>query len=100
VFLHLIRLRVVPGGGGAPEYPYLTGDAGGRLAQCPEVKRRPVFVSGRIAEVAIGIPCRGFEVRDGSWTFVKGSYEIAVGRSITGRRLTATTKVGSGTSPP
>jgi beta-glucosidase len=29
----------------------------------------------------------------GAWTFVKGSYEIQLGRSISDRRLTATINV-------
>ncbi|MGW1601644.1 hypothetical protein [Streptomyces eurythermus] len=38
------------------------------------------------------MPRRAVESWDGTtkaWVFVKGSYEISAGRSITGRRLTA-----------
>jgi beta-glucosidase len=54
---------------------------------------------GESAEVTVEIPRRAFETwtggegAEGSWSFVKGSYEIQVGRSITDRRLTATINV-------
>ncbi|MEU9477843.1 glycoside hydrolase family 3 C-terminal domain-containing protein [Streptomyces sp. NPDC048191] len=47
---------------------------------------------GESAEVTVALPRRAFEVWDekaNAWAFVKGSYEIAAGRSITDRRLTA-----------
>ncbi|NEC89380.1 glycoside hydrolase family 3 C-terminal domain-containing protein [Streptomyces sp. SID12501] len=47
---------------------------------------------GETAEVTLELPRRAFEIWDESanaWAFVKGSYEIQVGRSITDRRLTA-----------
>ncbi|MFG2277613.1 beta-glucosidase [Streptomyces asoensis] len=47
---------------------------------------------GESAEVTVEIPARAFEVWDEAdhrWSFVKGSYEIQVGRSITDRRITA-----------
>ncbi|MEV6111560.1 glycoside hydrolase family 3 C-terminal domain-containing protein [Streptomyces sp. NPDC052109] len=46
---------------------------------------------GESVEVTIALPRRAFEIWDekaNGWAFVKGSYEIAVGRSITDRRLT------------
>ncbi|MGY1501197.1 beta-glucosidase [Streptomyces sp. QTS52] len=49
-------------------------------------------VPGETVEVALELPRRVFEIWDESangWAFVKGSYEIQVGRSITDRRLTA-----------
>ncbi|MET7455457.1 glycoside hydrolase family 3 C-terminal domain-containing protein [Streptomyces sp. NPDC005574] len=51
---------------------------------------------GERVEVTVELPRRAFEIWDettNSWSFVKGSYEIQVGRSITDRRLTATTNV-------
>jgi beta-glucosidase len=51
---------------------------------------------GETAEAVVEIPRRAFEVWDeatNSWSFVKGSYEIQVSRSITDRRLTATINV-------
>ncbi|MGW2420231.1 glycoside hydrolase family 3 protein [Streptomyces sp. NPDC001709] len=47
---------------------------------------------GESVEVTVTLPRRTFEVWDEkakAWTFVKGSYEIAAGRSIADRRLTA-----------
>jgi beta-glucosidase len=44
----------------------------------------------------VELPRRAFEIWDektNSWSSVKGSYEIQVGRSITDRRLTATINV-------
>ncbi|MCF1598827.1 glycoside hydrolase family 3 protein [Streptomyces muensis] len=52
--------------------------------------------SGETAEAVIEIPRRAFETWDettNSWTFVKGSYEIQVSRSIADRRVTATINV-------
>ncbi|NNN33527.1 glycosyl hydrolase [Streptomyces sp. S3(2020)] len=54
---------------------------------------------GESVQVTVEIPRRAFEQwtggegAEGSWSFVKGSYEIQVGRSITDRRLTATINV-------
>ncbi|WP_221342150.1 beta-glucosidase family protein [Streptomyces paradoxus] len=51
---------------------------------------------GAGAEATVELPRRAFEIWDeatGSWSFVKGSYEIQVGRSITDRRITATINV-------
>ncbi|MGI5375109.1 glycoside hydrolase family 3 protein [Streptomyces sp. CA-251387] len=51
---------------------------------------------GETAEAVIEIPRRAFETWDektNAWTFVKGSYEIQVGRSIADRRVTATINV-------
>ncbi len=51
---------------------------------------------GETAEAMIDIPRRAFETWDettNAWTFVKGSYEIQVSRSITDRRVTATINV-------
>lgn len=47
---------------------------------------------GERAEVTVELPRRAFEVWDestGSWAFVKGSYELGIGRSIADRRITA-----------
>jgi beta-glucosidase len=51
---------------------------------------------GESVETTVELPRRAFEVwdeKEGSWSFVKGSYEIQVSRSITDRRLTATINV-------
>ncbi|MFB6845193.1 glycoside hydrolase family 3 protein [Streptomyces sp. NPDC056373] len=51
---------------------------------------------GDSVEATVELPRRAFEIWDeatGSWSFVKGSYEIQVGRSITDRRITATINV-------
>lgn len=51
---------------------------------------------GETAEAVIDIPRRAFETWDettNSWTFVKGSYEIQVSRSIADRGVTATINV-------
>ncbi|GGL68013.1 beta-glucosidase [Streptomyces fumigatiscleroticus] len=51
---------------------------------------------GERVEATVELPGRAFEVWDettGSWSFVKGSYELQVGRSITDRRITATINV-------
>ncbi|GAA2245261.1 hypothetical protein GCM10010104_47110 [Streptomyces indiaensis] len=51
---------------------------------------------GESAEATVDLRRRAFEIWDeatGSWSFVKGSYEIQVGRSITDRRITATINV-------
>ncbi|MFF5184896.1 beta-glucosidase [Streptomyces sp. NPDC000345] len=51
---------------------------------------------GETAEVTVDLPRRAFEVWDEAahrWVFVKGSYEIQVGRSIADRRITATVNV-------
>lgn len=51
---------------------------------------------GDSAETVVELPRRAFEIWDettASWSFVKGSYEIQVGRSITDRRITATVNV-------
>ncbi|WP_406445793.1 glycoside hydrolase family 3 C-terminal domain-containing protein [Streptomyces sp. NBC_01613] len=63
-----------------------------RLAGFAGVEAAP----GETAEAVIRIPRRAFETWDeaaNSWSFVKGSYEIQVSRSITDRRLTATINV-------
>uniref|UniRef100_A0AAU2A956 Glycoside hydrolase family 3 C-terminal domain-containing protein n=1 Tax=Streptomyces sp. NBC_00093 TaxID=2975649 RepID=A0AAU2A956_9ACTN len=47
---------------------------------------------GATTEVTLELPRRAFEIWDESanaWAFVKGSYEIQIGRSITDHRLTA-----------
>ncbi|WP_369270790.1 glycoside hydrolase family 3 C-terminal domain-containing protein [Streptomyces sp. R11] len=51
---------------------------------------------GETTEAVIELPRRAFEMWDeqtNSWTFVKGSYEIQVSRSIADRRVTATINV-------
>ncbi|MFF3940109.1 beta-glucosidase family protein [Streptomyces phaeofaciens] len=51
---------------------------------------------GETAEVTVDLPRRAFETWDDTahrWCFVKGSYEIQVGRSIADRRITATVNV-------
>lgn len=59
-----------------------------RLAAFPSVAAGP----RETAEAAVELPRRAFEVWDdttNAWAYVKGSYEISAGRSITDRRLTA-----------
>ncbi|MER7967475.1 beta-glucosidase family protein [Streptomyces sp. NPDC096080] len=51
---------------------------------------------GEHAEAVVTLPRRAFEVWDpeeSRWSYVKGSYEIQIGRSITDRRITATINV-------
>ncbi|MEU0197274.1 MULTISPECIES: glycoside hydrolase family 3 protein [unclassified Streptomyces] len=63
-----------------------------RLAGFAGVEAAP----GDSVEATVELPRRAFEIWDeatGSWSFVKGSYEIQVGRSITDRRITATINV-------
>ncbi|WP_394814295.1 beta-glucosidase [Streptomyces dubilierae] len=51
---------------------------------------------GETVEATVELPRRAFEIWDeatGSWSFVKGSYEIQVGRSIADRRITAAINV-------
>lgn len=63
-----------------------------RLAGFAAVQAGP----GETAEAVVQLPRRAFEVWDeaaGAWSFVKGSYEIQVGRSIADRRITATINV-------
>ncbi|MFJ9536800.1 beta-glucosidase [Streptomyces sp. NPDC101225] len=63
-----------------------------RLAGFAGVQAGP----GESAEAVVELPRRAFEVWDEAahaWSFVKGSYEIQVGRSITDRRITVTINV-------
>ncbi|MET9832949.1 glycoside hydrolase family 3 C-terminal domain-containing protein [Streptomyces sp. NPDC006385] len=51
---------------------------------------------GETVEAVVELPRRAFETWDektNAWTFVKGSYEIQVGRSIADRRVTAAINV-------
>ncbi|MFC9286426.1 glycoside hydrolase family 3 C-terminal domain-containing protein, partial [Streptomyces sp. NPDC057052] len=51
---------------------------------------------GESAEAVVTLPRRAFEIWDETarqWSFVKGSYEIQVGRSLADRRITATINV-------
>jgi beta-glucosidase len=51
---------------------------------------------GESVEAVVELPRRAFEVWDessGSWVFVKGSYEVQAGRSITDRRVVAAINV-------
>ncbi|MCT9083243.1 beta-glucosidase [Streptomyces fulvoviolaceus] len=51
---------------------------------------------GESVEATVELPRRAFEIWDektASWSFVKGSYEIQVGRSIDDRRVTTTINV-------
>ncbi|MET8169711.1 glycoside hydrolase family 3 C-terminal domain-containing protein [Streptomyces sp. NPDC005329] len=83
----VVQLYLAPTGTApAPERParWLAGFAG--------VEAGP----GESAEVTVEIPDRAFEVWDEAdhrWSFVKGSYEIQVGRSIADRRITAAINV-------
>ncbi|WP_328871092.1 glycoside hydrolase family 3 C-terminal domain-containing protein [Streptomyces sp. NBC_00287] len=89
-----------------------TGDRPGRevvqvyLAPAEPDAERPARVLAGFAQVAaapgetveavVEIPRRAFEIWDektNSWSFVKGSYEIQVSRSIVDRRLTGTINV-------
>jgi beta-glucosidase len=63
-----------------------------RLAGFASVTAAP----GETVEATVELPRRAFEIwneKTNSWSFVKGSYEIQVGRSIADRRLTAATNV-------
>ncbi|MFV0136210.1 beta-glucosidase family protein [Streptomyces sp. HMX87] len=63
-----------------------------RLAGFAAVEAAP----GEVTEVTVELPRRAFEVWDdtaGAWTFVKGSYELRIGRSIADRRITTTVNV-------
>ncbi|MFI5679414.1 beta-glucosidase [Streptomyces cellulosae] len=63
-----------------------------RLAGFGGVEAAPA----EVVETTVELPRRAFETWDektNSWSFVKGSYEIQVGRSISDRRLTATINV-------
>jgi beta-glucosidase len=51
---------------------------------------------GESVDIVLVLPRRAFEVWDentGAWVFVKGSYEVAAGRSISDRRVAATINV-------
>ncbi|WP_225821107.1 beta-glucosidase family protein [Streptomyces naphthomycinicus] len=81
----VVQLYVAPAGPG-PERPAR------RLAGFASLEAGP----GESAEVTVELPRRAFEVWDetaGAWMCVKGSYEIAAGRSIADRRLTAAINV-------
>ncbi|MGC0403690.1 beta-glucosidase [Streptomyces sp. SAI-126] len=63
-----------------------------RLAGFAGVEAGP----GESVEVTVEIPRRAFEIWDeksSSWSYVKGSYELQVGRSIGDRRVTVTINV-------
>jgi beta-glucosidase len=63
-----------------------------RLAGFGTVEAAP----GEAVETTVELPRRSFEIWDektNSWSYVKGSYEIQLGRSISDRRLTATINV-------
>ncbi|MFJ6660238.1 beta-glucosidase [Streptomyces sp. NPDC091377] len=80
-----VQLYLAPTGPG-PERPART------LAAFAQVEAEP----GECAEAVLELPRRAFEIWDetaDSWSFVKGSYEIQAGRSITDRAITATTTV-------
>lgn len=83
----VVQVYLAPAGTApAPERPAR------RLAGFAVVEAAP----GESAEVAVEIPTRAFEVWDEAdhrWSFVKGSYEIQVGRSIADLRITATITV-------
>ncbi|MFJ7147889.1 beta-glucosidase H [Streptomyces sp. NPDC100445] len=77
----VVQIYVAPTGPG-PERPTR------RLAGFAAAEAGP----GESTEVAVDLPRRAFEVWDETakaWQCVKGSYEIAAGRSIADRRLTA-----------
>ncbi|MEU2059106.1 glycoside hydrolase family 3 C-terminal domain-containing protein [Streptomyces sp. NPDC013455] len=77
----VVQIYVAPAGPD-PERPAR------RLAGFASVEAGP----GESAEVTVELPRRAFEVWDETaktWCCVKGSYEIAAGRSIADRRLTA-----------
>ncbi|MFJ9754706.1 beta-glucosidase H [Streptomyces sp. NPDC101149] len=63
-----------------------------RLAGFAGVEAAP----GESVDVVVELPRRGFEIWDqvsNMWSFVKGSYEVAAGRSIADRRVTVTINV-------
>ncbi|MER6028027.1 glycoside hydrolase family 3 C-terminal domain-containing protein [Streptomyces sp. NPDC001851] len=77
----VVQVYVAPAGPG-PERPAR------QLAGFASAEAGP----GESAEVTVALPRRAFEVWDEeakTWAVVKGSYEIAVGRSIADRRLAA-----------
>ncbi|MFF1406292.1 glycoside hydrolase family 3 C-terminal domain-containing protein [Streptomyces sp. NPDC058294] len=77
----VVQIYVAPAGPG-PERPAR------RLAGFASAEAGP----GESTEVTVELPRRAFEVWDETakaWACVKGSYEIAAGRSIADRRLTA-----------
>ncbi|MFI9253254.1 beta-glucosidase H [Streptomyces sp. NPDC053069] len=77
----VVQLYVAPAGPG-PERPAR------QLAGFASAEAGP----GESVEVTVALPRRAFEVWDEeakTWSVVKGSYEIAVGRSIADRRLAA-----------
>lgn len=57
---------------------------------------RVAAAPGESAEAVVELPRRTFEIWDeasNSWSLVKGSYELLVGRSLTDRRITTTINV-------
>ncbi|MEU2714901.1 glycoside hydrolase family 3 C-terminal domain-containing protein [Streptomyces sp. NPDC007205] len=77
----VVQVYVAPAGPG-PERPAR------QLAGFASAEAGP----GESVEVTVAVPRRAFEVWDEeakTWAVVKGSYEIAVGRSIADRRLAA-----------
>ncbi|AKZ55514.1 hypothetical protein SAM23877_2465 [Streptomyces ambofaciens ATCC 23877] len=85
----------LPGGQRVPLVALLERDdirPARRLAGFAGVEAAP----GERVEATVELPRRAFEVWDeatGSWAFVKGSYELQIGRSIADRRITATITV-------
>lgn len=80
----------------APADPGPTGSVPARparwLAGFAGVEAGP----GEVVEAVVELPRRAFEIWDeaaDAWSFVKGSYEIQVGRSLADRRLTAAVNV-------
>ncbi|MFR0352370.1 beta-glucosidase family protein [Streptomyces sediminimaris] len=81
----VVQVYLAPAGSGP-------GRPARRLAGFAGVQAGP----GESAEAVVELPRRAFEVWDeasDTWSFVKGSYEIQVGRSITDRRITVTINV-------
>jgi beta-glucosidase len=81
----IVQVYLAPGGPDA-ERPAR------RLAGFGTVEAAP----GEVVETTVELPRRAFEIWDektNSWSHVKGSYEIQLGRSISDRRLTATINV-------
>ncbi|MFI9610609.1 beta-glucosidase [Streptomyces sp. NPDC052023] len=87
----VVQLYVAPAGSATGTGPGAERPARW-LAGFADVEAGP----GESAEAVVELPRRAFEIWDetsDSWSYVKGSYEIQVGRSIADRRITLTATV-------
>lgn len=93
----VVQVYLAPTAATAPAVPE------GSTAPAPERPARQLAgfavveaLPGEHAEAVVTLERRAFEIWDATesrWSFVKGSYEIQIGRSITDRRITATINV-------